>query len=86
MFMSRPNEIIGGCELLYCKVLASLRGVSRVLLLFRVVSINVLLHRLVSFFCFPYRILSFIIVSFIIIGASYTSSFAGINFQFFLRV
>ena len=34
----------------------------------------VFFHRLISFFCFPYRILSFIVVSFVIIGVSYTFS------------
>ena len=34
----------------------------------------VFFHRLITFFCFPYRILSFIVVSFVIIGVSYTFS------------
>ena len=36
--------------------------------------LNWCFHRLVSFLCFQYRIFSFIIVSFVIIGVSYTYS------------
>ena len=34
----------------------------------------VFFHRWITFFCFPYRILSFIVVSFVIMGVSYTFS------------